>query len=66
MTQESGGEGPLDDAEFAQFRELLRRYLAHELDQWETLRTDTPYGPAYLFMSRALLPGTTDEMYRTF
>ncbi|MFI1177344.1 hypothetical protein [Streptomyces melanogenes] len=64
MTKKTDGTGPLDDQEFATFRDLLRRYLAHELDQWELLRTATPYGTAYLHMSRALPPGTTEEMYR--
>ncbi|MFI1105854.1 hypothetical protein [Streptomyces melanogenes] len=64
MTTNADGPGPLNDQEFAQFRELLCRYLAHELDQWELLRTDTPYGTAYLHMTRALPPGTTKEMYR--
>ncbi|MEU1077277.1 MULTISPECIES: hypothetical protein [unclassified Streptomyces] len=64
MTKQADGAGPLSDQEFEQFRDLLRRYLAHELDQWELLRSDTPYGTAYLHMTRALPPGTTEEMYR--
>lgn len=37
--------GPLSDGEFEDFKALLRRYCAYELDQWDCLRTPTPYGP---------------------
>ncbi|GGX74039.1 hypothetical protein GCM10010358_30520 [Streptomyces minutiscleroticus] len=59
-------DGPLSDQEFDQFRELLRRYCAHELDQWESLRTSTPYGPVYVLFTRSLPPDTAPEAYRTF
>ncbi|MFC8720118.1 hypothetical protein [Kitasatospora sp. NPDC057198] len=57
-------DGPLTDAEAEQFHHLLRRYLAHELDQWETWWADTPYGPAYVLLTRALPPGERHEHYR--
>ncbi|MFF9004151.1 hypothetical protein ACF1GW_08370 [Streptomyces achromogenes] len=57
---------PLSDQEFDQFRDLLRRYCAHELDQWESLRTETPYGPVYVLLTRSLPPGTAPEAYRRF
>lgn len=54
---------PLSDGEFEDFRVLLRRYCAYDLDQWDCLRTPTPYGPAYVMFGRALPPGTTDEVF---
>ncbi|CAD5973560.1 hypothetical protein ACPXCO_07795 [Streptomyces cyaneofuscatus] len=59
-------DGPLSKAEFNQFRDLLRRYCAHELDQWENLQTETPYGPVYVLLTRSLPPGTSAEAYRPF
>jgi hypothetical protein len=66
MTTPAQHDGPLADLEFDQFRDLLRRYCAHELDQWENLQTETPYGPVYVSFSRALPPDTTPETYRPF
>ncbi|MDJ1643471.1 hypothetical protein [Streptomyces pakalii] len=67
MDDSSAGSGPLSDAEVAQLLDLLRRYCAHDLDQWEALQTDTPYGPVYVQMSRSLPPGEeSDEMFRPF
>ncbi|MFF8836393.1 hypothetical protein [Streptomyces sp. NPDC015130] len=60
------GEGPLSDAEVQQMKDLLRRYCAHDLDQWEALQTETPYGPVYLFMANALPQGWEPEMFRAF
>ncbi|MFE2930025.1 hypothetical protein [Streptomyces sp. NPDC059278] len=59
-------DGPLSDQEFDQFRDLLRRYCAHELDQWESLQTKTPYGPVYVLFTRSLPPETAPEAYRMF
>ncbi|MER5890521.1 hypothetical protein ABT160_42410 [Streptomyces sp. NPDC001941] len=64
MSEEAAAAGRLNDEEFAQFLELLRRYSAFELDQWENLSTETPYGPVYIMLTRALPPGWTKEMYR--
>jgi hypothetical protein len=58
--------GPLSDLEFDQFRDLLRRYCAYELDQWENLQTDTSYGPVYVMFARSLPPDTSPEAYRPF
>ncbi|MFM9612654.1 hypothetical protein [Streptomyces niveiscabiei] len=59
-------DGPLSDQEFDQFRALMRRYCAYEVDQWENLRTDTAYGPVYVSFARALPPGAPHEAYREF
>lgn len=59
-------DGPLSDQEFDQLRDLLRRYCAHELDQWESLQTETPYGPVYVHFTRSLPLDTAPEAYRTF
>jgi hypothetical protein len=59
-------DGPLSVQEFEQFRQLLRRYCAHELDQWESLQTETPYGPAYVLFTRSLPPDTLSEAYKPF
>ncbi|MEU9709207.1 MULTISPECIES: hypothetical protein [unclassified Streptomyces] len=67
MDDSSPGGGPLSDGEVGQLLDLLRRYCAHDLDQWEALRTDTPYGPVYVQMSRSLPPGEeSDAMFRPF
>ncbi|MGW1293185.1 hypothetical protein [Streptomyces sp. NPDC002533] len=67
MDDSSTGSGPLSGAEVAQLLELLRRYCAYDLDQWEALQTDTPYGPVHVQMSRSLPPGEeSDEMFRPF
>ncbi len=48
----------------AQLRQLLRRYCAQELDQWEALRTETPYGSVYITLSRGRPEGTDESAYR--
>ncbi|MFF3454660.1 hypothetical protein ACFYXH_10060 [Streptomyces sp. NPDC002730] len=65
MEQETVPDGPLNDAEWEQFRQLLRRYLRHELDQWETWKTDTPYGPAYALLTRALPAEAMPEYFQS-
>ncbi|MFF7359954.1 hypothetical protein [Streptomyces sp. NPDC008125] len=59
-------DGPLSDAEFDQFRDLLHRYCAHELDQWESLQAETPHGPVYVLLTRSPLAGTLPDAYRPF
>ncbi|KOT64109.1 hypothetical protein ADK43_06965 [Streptomyces rimosus subsp. rimosus] len=54
----------MSDAELEQFRELLRRYCAQELDQWEAWQLETPCGPVYVTLSRALPEGTDGSAYR--
>ncbi|MFF5633580.1 hypothetical protein [Streptomyces sp. NPDC012825] len=58
MTEEQGS-GRLSDVEVAQMMDLLRRYCAYDLDLWESLQAETPYGPAYIYMTR-LLPSWWD------
>ncbi|MGA5470084.1 hypothetical protein ACPCUK_14970 [Streptomyces arboris] len=57
-------DGLLSKREFNHFRDLRRRYCAHELDQRESLQTETTYGPVYVLLSRSLPPGTSPEAYR--
>ncbi|WP_030664444.1 hypothetical protein [Streptomyces rimosus] len=54
----------MSEAEMAQLRQLLRRYCAQELDQWEALRTETPYGSVYITLSRGRPEGTDESAYR--
>ncbi|MYV91968.1 hypothetical protein GT350_17275 [Streptomyces sp. SID1034] len=53
MDLQSDGDA-LTDAEFQQMNALLRRFCSHELDQFEALRTDTPYGPVYILLTRSM------------
>ncbi|WP_327350313.1 hypothetical protein [Streptomyces sp. NBC_01304] len=66
MSDLISSDGPLSDAEVDQLRLLLRRYCHHELDQWEALRTETPYGDVYVLITNALPAGTGPEMFRPF
>ncbi|MFE6051137.1 hypothetical protein ACFQ6N_10300 [Kitasatospora sp. NPDC056446] len=63
MVSELESDGPLVEAEVVQLRQLLKRYLSHELDQWETWKSETPYGPAYVVLSRALPDGALPEHF---
>ncbi|MFF2123696.1 hypothetical protein ACFVXH_40845 [Kitasatospora sp. NPDC058184] len=63
MMSEMESDGPLSDAEAERLRLLLKRYLSHELDQWETWKSETPYGPAYVLLSRALPDGGLPEYF---
>jgi hypothetical protein len=56
---------PLSDAELRELMCLLARYAAHELDQWDSWKMQTSYGPVYMLMSRALPPGWRDEAFTT-
>ncbi|MEV7371938.1 hypothetical protein AB0O51_13765 [Streptomyces sp. NPDC090301] len=56
--------GPLSDEEVQQFLNLLRRYLHHELDQWQGLVTDSDYGPIYAFFTNKLPDEWSHEMFR--
>ena len=44
--------GPLSDDEAEVFRQLLIRYCAFELDQFDLWRTTGPNGPAYITIAR--------------
>jgi hypothetical protein len=63
MSAERPDQQPLSDHEWEQFRLLLRRYCAWNLDQWDTWRTATPYGPVYITISRYPEKGATPESY---
>ncbi|GAA1101562.1 hypothetical protein GCM10009663_50290 [Kitasatospora arboriphila] len=56
--------GPLSNSEVEQLRQLLKRYLSHELDQWEDWKTETPYGPAYVVLTRSLPPEAQPELFQ--
>lgn len=58
--------GRLSDDEFRQFLSLLRRYLHHDLDQWELLVTQREYGPAYAVFANKLPEGWPEDMFRPF
>lgn len=66
MDTSTPADGALSDQEYGLFRDLLRRYCAYEVDQWENLYTETAYGPVYVSFSRALPPGAPHEAYREF
>src|SRR5689334_21399805 len=55
--------GRLSDAEVRELARLLARFAAHDLDQWEQWRIDSPYGPVYLVVTRELEPGWSDETF---
>ena len=48
----------LTDAEIRQLVGLLGRFAAHELDQFEHWRVESPYGPVFIDISRRCVPGT--------
>ncbi|MFE5969027.1 hypothetical protein [Streptomyces sp. NPDC056463] len=58
--------GALSAAEFAQFMSLLRRFCSDELDQWEALKTDTPYGDVYVLISRYIPSDAAPEVFKPF
>jgi hypothetical protein len=62
---ESAVPQQLSDEEFKQFRGLLRRYCAWNLDQWDTWRTHTRYGPVYISISRKPLDGARPDSYES-
>ncbi|MGW4384216.1 GNAT family N-acetyltransferase [Kitasatospora sp. NPDC004531] len=47
----------LTDAEWTRLRDYLRRYVQHELDQWDLWRIDTPYGPVAVTLSNSFPEG---------
>jgi len=58
--------GRLSDEEFRQFLSMLRRYLQHDLDQWELLVTQSEYGPLYAVFANKLPEGWPEDMFRPF
>jgi hypothetical protein len=64
MESEDPGR-PLSEAELRELIRLLARYAEHELDQWDSWKIHTSYGPVYMLMSRELLPGWKDQAFTT-
>lgn len=56
--------GPLSDEEAQQFVSLLRRYLCHDLDQWQGLVTESDYGPIYAFFTNKRPDEWPHELFR--
>ena len=54
---------PLGDDEWEIFRDLLRRYCAANLDQWDMWRTETKFGTVYITISRKPEAGASTEAY---
>jgi hypothetical protein len=48
---------PFTDEDARQLAELLARYAAQELDQFETWQVETPHGSVFIFMASELPPG---------
>lgn len=49
-----------------EFRELLRSlelYADEELDQWETLRVTSAYGPVYIYIGREPPAGLPTDLF---
>ncbi|GAA2576648.1 hypothetical protein GCM10010435_60980 [Winogradskya consettensis] len=60
MAAEDATPDRMTDAEIRQLASLLARYSAHELDQFEHWRVESPYGPVFIDISRRCVPGTED------
>ncbi|WP_335984432.1 MULTISPECIES: hypothetical protein [Streptomycetaceae] len=58
--------GPLSEEEFQQFLNMLRRYLHHDLDQWELLVTQSEYGPLYAVFANKLPEDWPEDVFRQF
>jgi hypothetical protein len=56
---------PLSDVDLRTLAELLARYAANHLDQWELWRIQTSYGPVYVNLSVQLPGGATESAYAT-
>ena len=44
-------------------RSLLIRYASIELDQFESWKVETPYGPVYIDLSRRPMEGASPDIY---
>ncbi|MFF1559467.1 hypothetical protein [Streptomyces sp. NPDC058279] len=63
---DSANGGRLSPEDFQQMNALLRRFCTYELDQWENIQTETPYGPVYVTFSRQRLPGFEAQTFHPF
>ena len=57
--------GPLSDDEAREMAALLARFAAHELDQFENWRIETPQGPVFATLANELMPGLSSETFVT-
>jgi hypothetical protein len=56
----------LSDAEFEQLKDLLRRYCAHDLDQWEAWRIEPAENELILITIKRAVPTHEDrDFYRS-
>jgi hypothetical protein len=51
------------DDEVRQLAQLLMRFADEEMDQHETWRWESRYGPVFVRMTRALPEGESEETY---
>jgi hypothetical protein len=54
----------LSDEEFWHLLQLMERYAETDMDQWDTWRLDTSYGPVYVRITRELTAGEPEQAYR--
>ncbi|MFJ3881580.1 hypothetical protein ACIPW5_29535 [Streptomyces sp. NPDC090077] len=55
----------LTDDELEQLKALLRRFCTYDLDQFELVKTQSPYAEAYIVISNKPIPGTQRKDYNT-
>ncbi|MEC4576262.1 hypothetical protein [Streptomyces virginiae] len=51
--------------ELEQLNTLLGRFCTYDLDQFELIRTQAPYGEAYIVISNKPIADTVPEQYHT-
>ncbi|MFE9469260.1 hypothetical protein ACFYNW_37655 [Streptomyces virginiae] len=51
--------------EVEQLNTLLGRFCTYDLDQFELIRTQAPYGEAYIVISNKPIADTVPEQYHT-
>lgn len=54
---------PYSNDDFRSLIRSLEKYAAEELDQFEHFRIESPFGPAYVSISRELPPGSPLEEF---
>lgn len=65
MTGPGVDGGPLSHDDLRELAQLLARYAARDLDQWDNWRIESPHGPVYVQISRKAIPSAQDEAYTT-
>jgi hypothetical protein len=53
----------LSDDELRTMTRLLARFCAHDLDQSEDWRLETPHGTVYVSVTRGLPPGVSQDAF---